>query len=162
MNKAVEFEVVSSNVLAKGEVYRGELGSNQMRNGEGGTIYLHDDLRDMTIYTTTVNGSKLQRKVDVQPKTLDDAYAARLGSGVAGLGEATKPYDTQVGGSHYTKLKIQPMQYSMANGLDALQHTVVKYVTRFRDKNGIEDLEKAKHAIDMLIQHEKEAGRAQV
>ena len=66
------------------------------------------------------------------------------------------PLETQIGGDHYTKLAIQPMQYSMENGLDALQHTVIKYVTRFRDKAGIEDLEKAKHCIDMLIEHEKE------
>ena len=75
--------------------------------------------------------------------------------------EETKPIqhvsatDTQVGGNHYTKLAIQPMRYSMENGLDALQHTVIKYVTRFRDKNGIEDLEKAKHCIDMLIEFER-------
>lgn len=61
---------------------------------------------------------------------------------------------TQVGGDHYTKLHIQPMEYSMANKLDACQHTIIKYVTRFRDKNGIEDLEKAKHVIDMLIAFE--------
>ena len=71
--------------------------------------------------------------------------------------QEVKATDTQVGGDHYTKLAIQPMRYSMENGLDALQHTVVKYVTRFRDKNGIEDLEKAKHCIDMLIEFEKES-----
>ena len=76
--------------------------------------------------------------------------------------EETKPIQqvsaagTQVGGNHYTKLAIQPMRYSMANNLDALQHTIIKYVTRFRDKAGIEDLEKAKHCIDMLIEFEKE------
>lgn len=43
----------------------------------------------------------------------------------------------------------------MANKLDACQHTIIKYVTRFRDKNGIEDLEKAKHVIDMLIAFEE-------
>jgi hypothetical protein len=64
---------------------------------------------------------------------------------------------TQIGGDHYTKLAIQPMQYSMKNGLDPLQHTIIKYVTRFRDKAGIEDLEKAKHCIDMLIEFEKES-----
>lgn len=75
--------------------------------------------------------------------------------------EETKPVqqvsatDTQIGGNHYTKLAIQPMRYSMENGLDALQHTIIKYVTRFRDKNGIEDLEKAKHCIDMLIEFER-------
>lgn len=60
-------------------------------------------------------------------------------------------FETQVGGDHYTKLKIQPMEYSMANKLDACQHTVVKYVTRFRDKGGRRDLEKAMHVIQMLI-----------
>ena len=69
--------------------------------------------------------------------------------------QENKSTDTQVGGNHYTKLAIQPMRYSMENGLDALQHAVIKYVTRFRDKNGIEDLEKAKHCIDMLIEFER-------
>ena len=62
--------------------------------------------------------------------------------------------NTQVGGDHYTKLKIQPMEYSMANNLNACQHTVIKYVTRYQDKNGIEDLKKARHTLDMLIEFE--------
>jgi Protein of unknwon function (DUF3310) len=62
---------------------------------------------------------------------------------------------TQIGGDHYKKLKIQPMEYSMANNLDACQHTAIKYITRFRDKGGIADLEKAKHVIDMLIEFEQ-------
>ena len=70
-----------------------------------------------------------------------------------------KATDTQIGGDHYTKLKIQPMQYSMENNLDPLQHTAIKYITRFRDKAGSVDLEKAKHCIDMLIQYEREHGR---
>jgi hypothetical protein len=61
----------------------------------------------------------------------------------------------QVGGDHYSKLEIQPMQYSMANHLDACQHTIIKYITRFRDKGGVLDLEKAKHTIDLLIQFER-------
>lgn len=70
---------------------------------------------------------------------------------------AKSAWDTQVGGSHYTKMKIQPFQFSMANGLDPMQHTIIKYVARFRDKNGIEDLEKAKQTIDLLIAYEKES-----
>lgn len=68
--------------------------------------------------------------------------------------EKWKPMDIQIGGNHYKKLKIQPMRYSMENKLDPLQHNIVKYVTRFRDKGGVQDLEKAKHCIDMLIQYE--------
>lgn len=68
------------------------------------------------------------------------------------MGKALKQ---QVGGDHYTKLRIQPMEYSMANGLDACQHTVIKYTTRFRDKGGIADLEKAIHTLQMLIGFER-------
>jgi len=70
------------------------------------------------------------------------------------MAEPINPFATQIGGDHYTKLKIQPMEYSMANNLDACQHTAIKYITRFRDKGGIHDLEKAKHVIDMLIKME--------
>ena len=66
----------------------------------------------------------------------------------------SNPLDTQIGGDHYKGMKIQPMEYSMANNLDACQHTAIKYITRFRQKGGIEDLEKARHCIDMLIQFE--------
>lgn len=59
-----------------------------------------------------------------------------------------------IAGQHYAKCKIQPIDYAMANELDACQFSVVKYVTRFRDKNGLEDLKKAKHFIDLLIQFE--------
>lgn len=62
----------------------------------------------------------------------------------------------QHGGNHYSKLPIQPMQYSMKNGLDPCQHTIIKYVTRFRNKGGIEDLHKAIHTIELLIEFEKE------
>ena len=64
------------------------------------------------------------------------------------------PKETQVGGDHYKKLAIQPMEYSMQNGLDPLQHTIIKYVTRFRDKDGLNDLEKARHCLDMLIEND--------
>ena len=51
----------------------------------------------------------------------------------------------QVGGTHYSKLAIQPMEYSIKNNLDALQHTMIKYATRHKDKNGVEDLKKIIH-----------------
>lgn len=60
----------------------------------------------------------------------------------------------QVGGDHYKKLAIQPMEYAFKNHLDPLQFSVVKYVTRFRDKAGKQDLDKAKHCVDMLIEME--------
>jgi hypothetical protein len=62
--------------------------------------------------------------------------------------------EKQVGGDHYKKLAIQPMEYAYKNHLDPLQFSVLKYITRFRDKDGLKDLEKAKHCIDMLIEME--------
>ena len=74
---------------------------------------------------------------------------------VVGKEEKSKSaWDNQIGGNYYKK-GIQPMEYSMKNGLDALQHTIIKYVTRFRDKNGLQDLHKAKHCIEMLIEYEE-------
>lgn len=73
--------------------------------------------------------------------------------------EKRNVYKQQTGGSHYQDLKITPIEYAMANKLDACQFSVVKYVTRFRNKNGIEDLQKAKDFIDMLIASETPNGK---
>jgi len=67
---------------------------------------------------------------------------------------ADDPFKTQIGGDYYTKRAIQPFEYSMKNGLDPMQHTIIKYVDRFRDKGGKQDLLKARHVIDLLIDHE--------
>ena len=64
-------------------------------------------------------------------------------------------WQTQEGGTHYTDMQIQPFQYSMANGLDPMQHTIVKYVSRFRAKNGVADLKKARQTLDLLIDWEE-------
>jgi hypothetical protein len=60
----------------------------------------------------------------------------------------------QIGGDHYKHMPIQPMEYSMKNNLNACQHTVVKYVTRYKVKGGKQDLLKAIHCIEMLIEME--------
>ena len=60
--------------------------------------------------------------------------------------------DIQVGGNHYKNYKIQPIEFIMANNLDFCQANVIKYVCRCYQKNGLEDLNKAKHYIDLLIQ----------
>jgi len=69
------------------------------------------------------------------------------------------PKDTQVGGNHYTKMKIQPMEFSMANNLNPMQHTIIKYVTRVDLKgNGDEDIDKAIHTLQLWKQWRKEHG----
>ena len=59
--------------------------------------------------------------------------------------------DNQVGGTHYS-LPIQPWDYTIANNLDYFQGTIVKYITRWRSKNGAEDLEKARHFLEKYIE----------
>ena len=62
-------------------------------------------------------------------------------------------FDEQVGGSHYQKLKIQPMEYILQNNLGFVEGCVIKYVSRYKFKNGIEDLKKARQNLDFLIEH---------
>lgn len=57
--------------------------------------------------------------------------------------------------AHYTTSKIQPVEYIMANNLDFLEGNVVKYVSRYRAKGGVEDLKKARVYLDWLIQREE-------
>ena len=61
---------------------------------------------------------------------------------------------TQVGGDHYKSLKIQPWEYIEANKLDFWEGNVIKYITR-RKGSRLEDLKKAKHYLDYLIEREE-------
>ena len=65
------------------------------------------------------------------------------------------PLNTQVGGNHYKNFKIQPAEFSEKNGLSFCEGNVIKYIARKKD-NRLEDLKKARHYIDMLIQFEEE------
>ena len=58
----------------------------------------------------------------------------------------------QEGGSHYTTLAIQPWAYIVQNNLGFLEGNVIKYVTRWKDKEGVQDLQKARHFLDKLIE----------
>lgn len=64
-----------------------------------------------------------------------------------------KATDIQIGGDHY-KLPIQPIEYIWKNKLNFFQGNIIKYTTRYKAKGGKEDLLKARHYIDMLIEFE--------
>jgi hypothetical protein len=61
---------------------------------------------------------------------------------------------TQVAGGHYKNLPVQPAEFCHKNKLGKLEGDVVYYVTRWRQKNGLEDLRKARHTLDILIELE--------
>lgn len=60
--------------------------------------------------------------------------------------------DTQIGGEHYKNYAIQPVEFITRNKLGFLEGCVIKRICRYEDKNGLEDLKKAKHEIDLLIE----------
>ena len=62
----------------------------------------------------------------------------------------------QIGGYHYQKYKIQPSKFVVENKLLYPEGCVIKYVVRHQDKGGKQDLEKAKHMIDMIIERDYE------
>tara|TARA_R110000803_G_scaffold167433_1_gene230689 strand:+ start:1652 stop:2002 length:351 start_codon:yes stop_codon:yes gene_type:complete len=89
---------------------------------------------------------------DLELESKDDSGVKSLLTSTAPLRRKTPTaLDIQIGGDHYKKYKIQPMEYSMANKLDAAQHTAIKYVTRCYDKGStLLDLDKAIHTIELM------------
>jgi hypothetical protein len=65
---------------------------------------------------------------------------------------SSDPNSRQVGGDHYKGKTVQPWDFIAANGLGFFEGNVVKYVTRWKDKGGVQDLHKARHYLDKLIE----------
>lgn len=83
-------------------------------------------------------------------KEEEEAMQQMLSTGANG----TSALDVQVAGNHYKDLAIQPVEYIHANNIGYMEGNVIKYVSRWRAKHGIKDLEKARHYIDLLIELE--------
>ncbi len=66
----------------------------------------------------------------------------------------SNPYDKQVGGNHYQSMKIQPAEFINKNKLPFAEGNAIKYICRHINKGGEQDLEKAKHYIDMIIERD--------
>ncbi len=60
----------------------------------------------------------------------------------------------QVGGFHYKKLKLQPTEYIHKNNLSYMEGNVIKYVSRHKHKGGRDDIEKAIHYLELILEHE--------
>jgi hypothetical protein len=67
--------------------------------------------------------------------------------------------NTQIGGNHYQRKPIQPWDYIHQNQMGYLAGNIIKYVSRYQEKNGVQDLEKARHYLDKLIEEEIEAAK---
>ena len=60
----------------------------------------------------------------------------------------------QVGGDHFAVMNIQPIEFILANELGFCEGNVIKYLCRYKRKNGLEDLKKARQYLDFLIERE--------
>ena len=65
-----------------------------------------------------------------------------------------KSLSKQIGGDHYRNMKIQPIEYIIANNIPFIEGSIIKYISRHRYKNHVEDLKKAKHMIEILAESE--------
>jgi len=65
-----------------------------------------------------------------------------------------KAMDLQIGGDHYKNFKIQPLDFFYENNIPACEASIIKYVVRHKYKNKAEDLQKARHLIDYLLEKE--------
>jgi hypothetical protein len=70
------------------------------------------------------------------------------------IGEHLDALRRQEGGTHYRSYAIQPVEYIVANGIGFLAGNVIKYATRYRDKNGAEDIKKAIHYLELILEFE--------
>ena len=68
------------------------------------------------------------------------------------MASVMRAINEQIGGTHYRDKAIQPIEYILANDLGFCEGNIIKYVSRYKDKNGLEDLKKAKHYLEFLIE----------
>ena len=66
-----------------------------------------------------------------------------------------KSFKKQVGGNHYKKYVIQPVDFIIKNNIGFVEGNIIKYILRFKEKGGVQDLLKAKHYIELLIDSSK-------
>ena len=67
--------------------------------------------------------------------------------------EQSQATQTQVGGDHYAKMKIQPIEFILQNKLGFCEGNAIKYICRHRAKNGKQDIEKAIHYLQILLEN---------
>lgn len=96
-----------------------------------------DEATGCVVCDDTRLAALLRASIEAKRTALDDAPPPALA--------------VQVGGDHYKSCAIQPIEFIHANGIGFAEGNVIKYVARWRAKGGIEDLRKARHYLDLLI-----------
>lgn len=135
-------------------------------------VWVRKAIPQKTVEMNQFFGRPMTQQIEMFPETLavtqeeDEAWQAQQRAVATGVTDGTlskddyikaigtDPLSVQVGGGHYKSMAIQPVEYITKNNLPYCEANVIKYISRWRDKGGKKDLEKAKHYIDMLIQLE--------
>ena len=97
----------------------------------------------------------MTRLNDATPQEWDSTHRAMYKQKELTFAEhqAARAMDVQVGGNHYKDMAIQPVEFSIKNGLGFCEGNVIKYICRYNNKGGRQDLLKAKHYIDLLLEN---------
>lgn len=91
--------------------------------------------------------------------SVTNGWAPKFFKLVKAVDEPVSAVEGQVGGDHYTRMKIQPITYVLENDIPFPEGNIIKYVSRWRNKGGVEDLKKAKHMLQVLIDYEESKAR---
>jgi len=120
--------------------------------------YSYEDTRRAQEALKKADGSIARPNYWVDKGSLNNATAQdwdAVRPDISEPNDATDPLSYQVGGEHYTKKKIQPVEYIHANEMDYMDGAIVKYISRWRDKDGVKDLRKIKQFVDLIIKLNK-------
>ena len=101
---------------------------------------------------TIEKASDIAKKLKVSVPLVYKAKQEYIGKLSAEYGREPEANTRQEGGNHYKTLAIQPWDYIIQNNLGFLEGNIIKYVTRWRHKEGVQDLQKARHFLDKLIE----------
>lgn len=93
-----------------------------------------------------------EAKMDYSSKTNDELRQMEVEAVAKSLAK-----NRQEGGNHYKHMAIQPYEYCHKNNLGYCESNIIKYVSRWKNKNGVEDLKKARHMLDLLIEEVADA-----
>jgi hypothetical protein len=109
-----------------------------------------------------MNHDTLKQYIDEQQQERIEGYKqqAQLGAKVREVNQPVmrdRANEQQIGGEHYAVKAIQPWDFIIANNIGYLEGNIIKYISRWKDKGGVEDLKKAQHYLQKLIEtHDKE------
>lgn len=113
-------------------------------------------IKAITLYSTTKEREILEKADELLDKLIKEREAEGFTpistKEVTTQKEAKSALDYQVGGNHYHQMKYQPLSFIMELGLNFCEGNIVKYVARYKFKNGLQDLKKAQHYLKFLLE----------